>query len=570
MSSTPAKTVIRCAIYTRKSSDEGLDQEFNSLDAQYEACSAYIASQKHEGWKRLPDRFDDGGISGGTLERPALQRLMAEIDAGRIDMVVVYKIDRLTRALADFVRLVERLDAKGCSFVSVTQAFNTSTSMGRLTLNVLLSFAQFEREVTAERIRDKIAASKKKGLWMGGIAPLGYSPHPDPLRRELVIAESEAETVTRLFHLYATHGCLRLVEEAAQAEGITSKVRSYTSGHRTGGAPLSRGQIHYLLTNPVYRGLIRHKSALHQGLHPAIIDVALWDTVQAKLQLAGSKPRGRKAQCGGQSGVRQGPRAQQGLPAPLIGKLRDETGDHLTPSHTQRHGRRYLYYVSNRLLAGGTDPTGWRLPADALHQVLRRTLSHRFELAAKEHRLLAHPDASRAAAVAAKGMDLAQRCRDAGDPLCFDLIANIALQSGAMEIALSPEPLAGALGIPVGDLASDLMRLTTDLARKRRGVETRLISGQTEPNPDATLLRLLAKAHRWCREMRQGTRLTEIAAREGHSESYIRTRAPLACLSPKIQAAILAGAQPADLSLERIVRSGIPLDWAEQEAKFSF
>jgi DNA invertase Pin-like site-specific DNA recombinase len=184
MSSAPAKTIIRCAIYTRKSSEEGLDQEFNSLDAQYEACSAYIASQKHEGWKRLPDRFDDGGISGGTLERPALQRLMAEIDAGRIDMVVVYKIDRLTRALADFVRLVERLDAKGCSFVSVTQAFNTSTSMGRLTLNVLLSFAQFEREVTAERIRDKIAASKKKGLWMGGIAPLGYSRHPDPLRRE--------------------------------------------------------------------------------------------------------------------------------------------------------------------------------------------------------------------------------------------------------------------------------------------------------------------------------------------------------------------------------------------------
>ena len=570
MSSTPAKTVIRCAIYTRKSSDEGLDQEFNSLDAQYEACSAYIASQKHEGWKRLADRFDDGGISGGTLERPALQRLMAEIDAGRIDMVVVYKIDRLTRALADFVRLVERLDAKGCSFVSVTQAFNTSTSMGRLTLNVLLSFAQFEREVTAERIRDKIAASKKKGLWMGGIAPLGYSPHPDPLRRELVIAESEAETVTRLFHLYATHGCLRLVEEAAQAEGITSKVRSYTSGHRTGGAPLSRGQIHYLLTNPIYRGLIRHKSALHKGLHPAIIDVALWDTVQAKLQLAGSKPRGRKAQCQVQSGMRQGPRAQQGLPAPLIGKLRDETGDHLTPSHTQRHGRRYVYYVSNRLLAGGTDPTGWRLPADALHQVLRRTLAHRFEAAASEHRLLADPDASRAAAVAAKGMDLAQRCKDAGDPLCFELITTVALQPGAMEIALSPEPLAAALGVPVGDLASDLMRLTTDLARKRRGVETRLISGQTEPNPDATLLRLLAKAHRWCREMRQGTRLTEIAKREGHSDSYIRTRAPLAFLSPKIQAAILAGTQPPDLSLERIVRSGIPLDWAEQEAKFGF
>ena len=566
MSSPPAKTTVRCAIYTRKSSDEGLDQEFNSLDAQYEACSAYIASQKHEGWKRLPDRFDDGGISGGTLERPALQRLMAEIDAGRIDMVVVYKIDRLTRALADFVRLVERLDAKGCSFVSVTQAFNTSTSMGRLTLNVLLSFAQFEREVTAERIRDKIAASKKKGLWMGGLAPLGYNPHPDPLRRELVIAEAEAETVRRLFHLYAAHGCLRLVEEAARTEGITSKPRSTASGQRSGGAALSRGQIHYLLTNPIYRGLIRHKSALHQGQHPAIIDAGLWDRVQAKLQLAGSKPRGRKAQHGVQSGAR----AQQGMAAPLIGKLRDETGDPLTPSHTQRHGRRYVYYVSNRLLAGGTDPTGWRLPAEALHQLLRRTLAHRFEAAATEHRLLAHPDASRAAAVAAKGIAVADRCKDGSDPLCFNLIATIALRQGAMEIALSPAPLAAALGIPMGDLAPDLLRLTAAFARKRRGVESRLISGQTEPSPDATLIRLLAKAHRWSREMRQGTSLTEIAQREGHSDSYIRTRTPLACLSPKIQAAILAGTQPPDLSLERIVRSGIPLDWAEQEAKFSF
>ena len=566
MSSPPAKTVIRCAIYTRKSSDEGLDQEFNSLDAQYDACSAYIASQKHEGWKRLPDRFDDGGISGGTLERPALQRLMAEIDAGRIDMVVVYKIDRLTRALADFVRLVERLDAKGCSFVSVTQAFNTSTSMGRLTLNVLLSFAQFEREVTAERIRDKIAASKKKGLWMGGLAPLGYSPHPDPMRRELVIAEAEAETVRRLFHLYAAHGCLRLVEEAARTEGITSKARSTASGHRSGGAALSRGQIHYLLTNPIYRGLIRHKSALHQGQHPAIINATLWDTVQAKLQLAGSRPRGRRAQHGVQSGAR----LQQGMAAPLIGKLRDETGDHLTPAHTQRHGRRYVYYVSNRLLAGGTDPTGWRLPADALHQVLRRTLAHRFEAAATEHRLLANPDASRAAAVAAKGIALVERCKDGSDPLCFDLTQSVALQQGAMEISLSPEPIAAALSIPEDDLAPDLLRLTTAFIRKRRGVETRLISGQTEPHPDATLVRLLAKAHRWACEMRDGTSLTEIAQREGHSESYIRTRAPLAFLSPKIQAAILAGTQPPDLSLERIVRSGIPLDWSEQEAKFGF
>ncbi|MCX7287510.1 MAG: recombinase family protein, partial [Rhodobacterales bacterium] len=217
------KPVIRCAIYTRKSSEEGLDQAFNSLDAQYEACAAYISSQRHEGWKLAPDRFDDGGLSGGNLDRPALQRLLSEIDAGRIGMVVVYKIDRLTRSLADFGRLVERLDAKGCSFVSVTQAFNTATSMGRLTLNVLLSFAQFEREVTAERIRDKIAASKKKGLWMGGTLPLGYDRHPDPQRRTLVVNAAEAEVVKALFQLYAELGNLQLVEQEAGRRGLRPK-----------------------------------------------------------------------------------------------------------------------------------------------------------------------------------------------------------------------------------------------------------------------------------------------------------------------------------------------------------
>jgi site-specific DNA recombinase len=218
-----AKT-IRCAIYTRKSSEEGLEQEFNSLDAQHEACLAYIASQRHEGWKLIPDRFDDGGLSGGTMDRPGLQRLLAEIDAGRIGMVVVYKIDRLTRSLADFARLVERLEAKGCSFVSVTQAFNTSSSMGRLTLNVLLSFAQFEREVTAERIRDKIAASKKKGLWMGGSLPLGYDRPDDPTAaRVLKVNVREADTVRALFALYAELGSLTLTREAALAQGLSPR-----------------------------------------------------------------------------------------------------------------------------------------------------------------------------------------------------------------------------------------------------------------------------------------------------------------------------------------------------------
>ena len=247
-----SKTPIRCAIYTRKSSDEGLEQAFNSLDAQREACAAYVASQKGEGWKPLPDRYDDGGVSGGTLERPGLQRLLSDIDAGKVDLVVVYKVDRLTRSLADFAKLVERFDQAGASFVSVTQQFNTATSMGRLTLNVLLSFAQFEREVTAERIRDKIAASKQKGLWMGGRVPLGY----DARDRTLVVNEAEAETVRTIFQLYLERGCVRHVKEAADHQGLTTKHRRFGNGKTFGGVAFTRGRIYHLLANPVYVGEI--------------------------------------------------------------------------------------------------------------------------------------------------------------------------------------------------------------------------------------------------------------------------------------------------------------------------
>lgn len=290
-------STVRCAIYTRKSSEEGLEQGFNSLDAQYVACAVYVASQRHEGWKLLPDRYDDGGLSGGTIDRPGLQRLMTEVDAGRIAMIVVYKIDRLTRSLADFARLVERLDNKGCSFVSVTQAFNTSTSMGRLTLNVLLSFAQFEREVTAERIRDKIAASKRKGLWMGGTLPLGYDTPGDPLKaRVLEINRVEAETVRQMFELYARLGTLTATRVAAAAQGLSPRKADHLPKARLHDgrqpiAPFSNGQLHYFLTNPVYRGQIRHKDLIHAGQHEAIIDEALWNRVQDKLQSTAARKR---------------------------------------------------------------------------------------------------------------------------------------------------------------------------------------------------------------------------------------------------------------------------------------
>jgi site-specific DNA recombinase len=269
----------RCAIYTRKSSEEGLEQEFNSLHAQREACEAYIRSQRHEGWTCLPQSYDDGGLSGATMDRPALQQLLADIQEGRVDIVVCYKVDRLTRSLPDFAKIVEIFDAKGVSFVSVTQQFNTTTSMGRLTLNVLLSFAQFEREVTGERIRDKIAASKKKGMWMGGVPPLGYSCRD----HKLIVVPREAETVQHIFRRYAALGSVRLLQQDLNVTGIRSKSWISTAGRRWGGKPLARGALYTMLRNRIYRGEIVHRDQHYPGEHEPIIDEGLWEEVQAKL-----------------------------------------------------------------------------------------------------------------------------------------------------------------------------------------------------------------------------------------------------------------------------------------------
>lgn len=282
---------IRCAIYTRKSSEHGLEQDFNSLDAQREACEAFVASQKHEGWELLPEQFDDGGISGGHLERPALQRLMQAVDEQCIDQIVVYKIDRLTRSLTDFAKLIDRLDASGTSFVSVTQAFNTATSMGRLTLNMLLSFAQFEREVTAERIRDKIAASKRKGLWMGGNVPLGYRADG----RTLKIDDTKALTVKQLYDLFLERGTLREAKSVADARGLRSRRREQANGNVSGGKAFDRGHLHHILSNPIYAGRIRHKDQVFDGQHEAIIAPDTWEEVQRVLKDGAAKTR-RKVQ----------------------------------------------------------------------------------------------------------------------------------------------------------------------------------------------------------------------------------------------------------------------------------
>ena len=345
---------LRCAIYTRKSTEEGLDQAFNSLDAQRASCEAYILSQAGEGWVALKELYDDGGISGGTMDRPALQRLLGDVEAGKVDAVVVYKVDRLTRSLTDFAKIVDIFDAKGVSFVSVTQQFNTTTSMGRLTLNVLLSFAQFEREVTAERIRDKIAASKKKGMWMGGLSPLGY----DSVERKLVINEAEAKTVRMLFGLYLKHARVKLVKQEADRRGLRTKIRKPNNGRRRGGESFTRGHLYKLLANPIYVGEIAHKGMRYAGEHQAIIDRETWDAVQEQLA---------------RNAVVRRCRSNAKAPSLLAGLLFDGDGIRMVPSHANKAGRRYRYYLSRTTTEESADADdGWRLPARAIEEVVLR------------------------------------------------------------------------------------------------------------------------------------------------------------------------------------------------------
>jgi len=332
----PVVRKVRCAVYTRKSSEEGLDMEFNSLDAQREACSAYIASQRSQGWVELADQYDDGGFSGGTLERPALRLLMADIEAGQVDVVVVYKIDRLSRALMDFARLVEVFDRCGVTFVSVTQSFHTTTSMGRLTLNVLLSFAQFEREVIGERIRDKVAASRRRGMWMGGFVPMGYRVE----NRKLVVHEPEAAIVRRIFECFLKVGSATLMARQLRAEDVRS--------HR--GRVVDKGALYRILRNRVYVGLAVHKGVAYPGEHAAIVSQALGDKVQSILR---ESPRVR------------GCRARAATPALLKGLLYGPTGRAMSPTHTRKHGKLYRYYVCQAALKGEARPSPIRRVSSA-------------------------------------------------------------------------------------------------------------------------------------------------------------------------------------------------------------
>ena len=549
---------IRCAIYTRKSSEEGLDQEFNSLDAQRESCEAFVTSQKAEGWVVLSEHYDDGGISGGTLERPSLMRLLHDVDERLVDQIVVYKIDRLTRSLADFAKLVDRLDAADTSFVSVTQSFNTATSMGRLTLNVLLSFAQFEREVTAERIRDKIAASKKKGLWMGGNVPMGY----DAEGRSLRINENDASKIRTIFSLYIKHQSLLRVKQEADRQNIRTKERtSIRSGRTTGNKPISRGNLHAMLSNPIYSGKIRHKKVIHEGQHKAIIDPETFDQVQTMLQQQSARERGK---------------SNSTKSSPLIRKLFDETGDRLTPSHANKKGIRHRYYISHRLTmtkASAKSPNvrdGWRLPAEPLEKAIGKLIaqhltSSEFTAAVIQncHPAKAEQRTELANQLAAKAMNSIRGLKT--------LIERITIQPGLITTQLDQAILTKRLNIDINDLPETVLSISAPFQIRKRGVESKLIIGnQTDIiDRDELLIKNIAKAHVWYQKIKRGITIQEIANNENTSIGMVRQRINLAFIAPDIVRQIIDGKQPIGLASDYLLRHKIPASWNVQRELLS-
>ena len=563
MASDPrAPKTLRCAIYTRKSSEEGLEQQFNSLDAQYEACAAYVMSQAGEGWTLLPERYDDGGFSGGSMDRPGVKRLMADIAAGRLDIVVVYKVDRLTRSLADFAKMVEVLDAAGASFVSVTQAFNTTTSMGRLTLNVLLSFAQFEREVTGERIRDKIAASKRKGMWMGGAEPWGYRADG----RTLVIDTAEAVDIRRIFTRYLEHGAVPPLAAELNAEGLRSPVRLRQSGRSTGGRILSRGQVHFILANPIYVGLIKHRDQTYPGQHQAIVDQATWDAVQMQLR---TNTRGARSEVGLSA---RGPRDPK-APSLLAGLLFDHQDRPLVPSHAVKGTRRYRYYVSRHWIQGARqDNDGYRFPAHIIEDiavgVVNRWLGDK---AALIDTLAAGSSASETESLLAECEELqtALSAAKTRPSVLAKLVERVVIDSGRVTVRISPKAIRSAQSAePIDiDIAATM---------KRIGGVTRLIvdaPGVLQPRaPDPFIVQWLGKAHRWSEMMKDGNTIIEIAAQAKISPSFLTKALRLACLAPDITLALLSGDHPAELTADRLLKRSaeLPLEWQAQRHMLGF
>jgi site-specific DNA recombinase len=564
---------VRCAIYTRKSSEEGLEQSFNSLDAQREACFAYIASQRHEGWRPVRTRYDDGGYSGGSLDRPALQMLLADIRDQRVDLVVVYKVDRLTRSLTDFAKIIETLDAHKVSFVSVTQSFNTTTSMGRLTLNVLLSFAQFEREVTGERIRDKIAASKRKGMWMGGLVPLGYERKD----RTLVVNDSEASTVRHIFERYIVLRNVRALRGEVTVSGIVSKVRTDVNGRRSGGTAFSRGALYTLLKNRVYRGEIRHGKEAFAGLHPAIVPLPVWDQVNATLDENRTRRREGK---------------QSKAPSLLAGMIFDREGNRLTPSHAIKQGKRYRYYVSSST----KDPLNrLRLPAHEVEtfvsERIRGFLNDRKAVhdelgadidAVVSQRTLAARAAQCATALVSETptdmrvrlLDLEARFEASEEELVIDLnrvkFRQMVLgeKFGGTHVDANRSTADELESGSAPESQSARLQLTIPIHRHRRGNDVRWVikrEGEVVPKHDVALIKTLARGRRWYEQLTTGRAksMREIAQRENISERYVSRTIHGALIAPDLIERVIEGRQPTKLTISWL-KTPPPFDWNEQ------
>ncbi len=554
---------VRCAIYTRKSSEEGLEQSFNSLQAQREACEAYIASQRHGGWQAVGAHYDDGGFSGGSMDRPALRQLLEDIAAGKVDTVVVYKVDRLTRSLTDFAKIIEILDTKKVSFVSVTQQFNTTTSMGRLTLNVLLSFAQFEREVTGERIRDKIAASKKKGMWMGGRVPLGY----DLKDRQLTINKEEARLVREIFGQYTRLRCVRKLKQYLDRQQIRTKERLNAHGNKTGGKCFSRGALYQLLKNRLYIGQIHHRGVSYDGQHQAIIDQPTWEQVARTLE---ANRHARRT------------RMRAGSSSLLTGLLFDDQGYRYTPTHANKKGRRYRYYTSQAAIRGhGSHPRIKRLPAAELDRLVLLRLGALFSSA---------DELIRVAEAASVPMSRLQSFLDAGAHLSNSwdqmtrsdiaeyirrVVQRIIVSSTEVRIEIAAQPLAGLFlesGGPERTEANanatgwQVLPLTCALDLKHRSNQLRLVVNGAQPPAEhrTSLLKAIARARDWYDRFVSGDvhSFRQLAAETGLSVRYVSRIFRCASLSPAHLETVLRGTQPLDLTLERLSR--IPVRWDQQ------
>ena len=519
---------VRCAIYTRKSSEEGLDQEFNSLDAQYEACKAYIASQRHEGWSLNRERYDDGGISGGTMDRPGLEALLTDVKSGKVDVIVIYKIDRLTRSLADFARIVELLEKHGASFVSVTQSFNTKTSMGRLMLHVLLSFAQFEREVGAERVRDKIAASKAKGMWMGGTIPLGY----DVADKKLVINQTEADTIRAIFAAFVRIKSVQGTLRWARHEGLRTKQRQRL-GTTVGGKQFEYGSLRCLLSNRLYVGEIDHKGTIHQGQHEAIIDRQLLNEAQSILaSLSTSAVRGPKLVSG----------------SLLQGLIVDRHGRTMGPAHTMRNRQRFRYYVTHPKTIREGEPAAYRLSATAIELICCDLLAD--HIAAQVSSIDGDGEAKRLADVLT-GNDHRQRRE-----LIIERVRRVTIGDASLSLLLNDGTVH-----------------ERSLERVRHGNDAKLVVGDLAavnvPKPDAQLVVLLndaCRAHALAMSKPNFT-LDRLAKLFGRSTDRYKRLLRLSYLSPSIVSAIVGGEQPAHLTGRYLQHlDGLPLSWTDQES----